>query len=101
MNDKHPLPENPQWSDDHIDARVVEFRARTGEADIAITEKHERVGFYYITVSFVSNDTTRIDYDGANPNRNVRPVVTTSHRNDEVRAISAVRVRDGEGKLLM
>jgi hypothetical protein len=101
MDEKHPLPGNPEWSDDHIHVRVVEFRAPAGEADIAITEKHERVGFYYITVSFVSNDTTRIDYDGANPNRNVRPVATTNHRNDEVKEIKAVRVRDGEGNGLL
>lgn len=96
MSEDKPLPENLKWSDEHIDVRLVEFRVRTGEADIAITEKHERVGFYYITVSFASNDSTRIDYDGANPQRNVRPTVRTTHHDDTVKEIKAVRVRDGD-----
>jgi hypothetical protein len=84
------------FSDEHISVRILEFDPATGKATIDIEEKagDGNVGFYYIWVRFASNDSTRIDYDGGNPRRVKRQLVSTTHRNDSISGIEAKRVRD-------
>jgi len=83
-----------QFSDPHIVVRFITFDPSAGTARIGIDENHPNVGFYYIWVHFGSGDNTRIDYDGANPNRDNRPIVKTSHKNDTVAKLEVKRVRD-------
>ena len=82
------------FSDNHIVVRMLAFDPTAGRLGLAIDENHKNVGFYYITVTFDSGNSTRIDYDGGNPHRDIRPVVQTGKRNDSVKEIQVVRVRD-------
>lgn len=82
------------WEDEHITIRFLGFDPTSGQARLAIDEHHPKVGFYFIWFTFNSGDETRIDYDGGNPNRDMRPVVSTTHRNDVPKGLRAKRVRD-------
>lgn len=82
------------FADGHIVLRLLGFDPSSRQCRLAVDENHPNVGFYYIWVTFASGDETRIDYDGANPNRNNRPVVESSHINDFLKSIRATRVRD-------
>jgi len=61
---------------------------------LTVDEKHEKVGSYYIWVNFESGDSTRIDYDGGNPQREHYLTVRTTHRNDKIKEIVVKRIRD-------
>ena len=84
-----------RFADQHIVVRQISFDPTSGQLALAIDENHEKVGFYYITVTFDSGNSTRIDYDGGNPpRRDTRPIVQTPKRNDTVKEIKVIRVRD-------
>ena len=53
-----------RFADEHIVVRQIGFDPTSGRLALAIDENHEKVGFYYITVTFDSGNSTRIDYDG-------------------------------------
>lgn len=82
------------YEDEHLTVARLSFNSHKGVAEIVVREKHSDVGFYYITVTFESNNSTRIDYDGGNPNRVFVHTVQTMERNDRMREIKVVRVRD-------
>ena len=80
--------------DDHITVELLDFNSHTGAAQVIVREKHERVGFYYLWVNFNSGDSTRIDYDGGNPNRQRALTINTTHQDDSIKEIIVKRVRD-------
>ena len=80
------------FADDHIMVRQVGFDPASGQLELEIEEKHPGVGFYYITATFESGNSTRIDYDGGNPGRVRNQIVRTGKPNDAVKEIKAVRV---------
>ena len=83
------------FHDEHIIVGDAGFDPADGTLKLEIHEKHEgSVGFYYITVTFDSGNATRIDYDGGNPRRVKNPIVQTWEKNDSVKDVKAVRVRD-------
>ena len=82
------------FSDQYITLSFLRFDERSGNAFLQVTERTSNVGFYYITVVFQSGDQVRIAYDGGNPNRLKDPVAQSSHRQDFVSEIRAIRVRD-------
>ena len=88
------MAEQVVFEDEHIAIRLVDFTPHTGAALVAVDEKHQRVGYYYIWVNFESSDSTRFDYDGGNPNRVQTLEARTTHRNDKIKEIVAKRVRD-------
>ena len=88
------LAHQTQFADSHIAIRLLGFDPSTRTVRLAVDEKHGNVGFYYIWVYFGSGDSTRIDYDGGNPNRDNRPSATSDHKNDVLVRIEAKRVRD-------
>jgi hypothetical protein len=83
-----------QFADSHIVVRFIGFDPSSGTARLAVDENHPNVGFYYIWVYFGSGDSTRIDYDGGNHNRDNRPIIRTNHKNDTVTKLEVKRVRD-------
>ena len=83
------------FDDDHITIGDADFDSAKGILRLEIHEKHESVGFYYITTTFESGNSNRIDYDGDNPRRDKNPTVETPAKNDSVKQVQAVRVRDG------
>jgi len=82
------------FDDDHMDIELLNFEPYSGVGQLIVREKHNGVGFYYIFVTFESGDSTRIDYDGGNPQRVQFLTVHTTHRNDTIKEIVAKRVRD-------
>ena len=82
-----------QFEDEFILVRILSFTPGTGMAVLLVEEKQTRIGFYYIFVHFKSGDNTRIDYDGANPNRPTSFTVQTSRRDDVIASIEAKKVR--------
>jgi len=82
------------FTDDYLVVRNIGFEPSSGRLKLAIDEKREGVGFYYITATFDSGNATRIDYDGGNLRRNKQPIVQTGKPNDPVKEIKVVRVRD-------
>lgn len=88
------LAHQTQFADSHIAVRLLGFDPSTRIARLAVDEKHGNVGFYHIWVFFGSGDSTRIDYDGGNPNRDNHPFATSNHKNDVLVRIEAKRVRD-------
>jgi len=83
-----------RFADQHIVVRQISFDPTSGRLALAFDENHEKVGFYYITVIFDSGNSTRIDYDGGNPCRDTRPIVRTPKRDDTVKEIKVIRVRN-------
>jgi hypothetical protein len=51
------------------------------------------VGFYYIVIHFSSGDSTRLDYDGENPNIPDSWDVNTTHRFDSIVSVECKNVR--------
>jgi hypothetical protein len=82
-----------QFEDDSIEVRVLSFNPDNGLGDIHVQKKTARVGFYYITVHFRSGDSTRLDYDGGNPQIPVGWEIRTSHRNDTIERVDVIKVR--------
>ena len=82
-----------QFEDEFILVRILSFTPGTGMAVLLVEEKQTRIGFYYIFVHFKSGDNTRIDYDGANPNRPTSFTVQTSSRDDVIASIEAKKAR--------
>jgi hypothetical protein len=62
---------------------VAPLRATLGAESLALTRGRGREA-----------NNTRIDYDGGNPNRVKKPIVQTQKRDDSVKEIKVVRVRD-------
>jgi hypothetical protein len=88
------MPNGSYFADDHISVELFDFVPSTGIVQIRVDENHGNVGFYYIWVNFESGDSTRIDYDGANPQREQYNTVRTNHENDKIKEILVERVRD-------
>ena len=77
----------------HPAVRIFSFNPSTGMAELLVEEKQPQIGFYYIIVTFESKNSTRIDYDGANPNRPNSYTVNTFQRGDVIKSIEAKKVR--------
>ena len=86
-------PHKIQFEDEFIAVRVYWFDPRSGQAEIVIEEKQVPSGYYYVHVHFVSGDSTRIDYDGGNPNRLQSWSISTTHRDDAIARVDAKKVR--------
>jgi hypothetical protein len=84
----------PAFQDEYMDVELLNFEPYAGVAQLVVHEKHGKMGFYYIWVNFESGDSTRIDYDGGNPQRQQLLTVRTTHRNDIIKEIVVKRVRD-------
>src|SRR5258708_6235856 len=82
------------FEDEHITIELLDFNSHTGVVQVIVREKHERVGFYYIWVNFKSGDSSQIDYDGGNPNREQALTIRTTHRDDNIKEMIVKRVRD-------
>jgi hypothetical protein len=82
------------FDDEHMTVGIAESDASNGVLKLAIAEKHEGVGFYWINVEFESGNSTRIAYNGANSGRDKHLIVRTPKRNDTVKEIKVDRVRD-------
>jgi hypothetical protein len=82
-----------QFEDESIAVRILDFNPENGHADVHVQKKAARIGFYYITVQFLSGDSTRLDYDGANPNIPISWDVRTSHPNDVIGEVQVRKVR--------
>jgi hypothetical protein len=82
------------FADKNIVVRSIAFDPATGRLALAIDEKHDNVGLYYVTVIFGSGHSARIDYNGGNSRRNKRPFADTPRQNDTVKGINVVCVRD-------
>ena len=83
-----------EFDDEHITVSIADFRPSTGELQVAIKEKHPRVGVYRIRVEFTSGNQHGYDYDGDAPNRlNPQPLQVTKP-NDTITGIKAFRMRD-------
>ena len=86
-------PDKILFQDDDITVRIPRFDAQSGRAEVLVDHKREPSGDYYIWVHFKSGDSTRMDYNGANPN-NPRPwVLNSSHRNDHITRVEAKNIR--------
>jgi hypothetical protein len=82
-----------QAEDAYIAVRILSFNPDTGMAELLIDEKVVPIGFYYVFVNFRSGNSTRIDYDGANPNRPNSYTVHTIERGDAIVKVEAKKVR--------
>jgi hypothetical protein len=86
-------PNEKQFEDAFIVVRVLSFLPATGEVEVYFEKKVEKVGFYYVTVHFASGDSSRMDYDGENPNNPEVWQINSSHRNDSIIRVDGVKVR--------
>jgi hypothetical protein len=82
-----------QFEDDFIAVRIPSFTPTTGQVQVLFEKKSARVGFYYVTVSFLSGDSSRMDYDGENPNNPEIWEINSSHRHDTIVKLEATKVR--------
>jgi len=81
------------FQDDYITVSILRFDPESGRAEVLVDHKREPSGEYYIWVHFKSGDSTRMDYNSANPN-NPRPwVINSSHRNDTIAKVEAKKIR--------
>lgn len=86
-------PNKILFQDDYITVRIPHFDSQSGQVEVLVDHKQEPSGDYYIWVHFKSGDSSRMDYNGANPN-NPRPwVVNSSHRNDTITRVEAKKIR--------
>jgi hypothetical protein len=86
-------PDKILFQDDYITVRIARFDPQSGCGEVLVDHKGEPSGDYYIWVHFESCDSTRMDYNGANPN-NPRPwVINSSHRNDTITKVEAKKIR--------
>jgi hypothetical protein len=86
-------PDKILFQDDYITVRIARFDPQSGRGEVLVDHKREPSGDYYIWVHFKSGDSTRMDYNGANPN-NPRPwVINSSHRNDTITKVEAKKIR--------
>ncbi len=86
-------PDKILFQDDYITVRIARFDPQSGFGEVLVDQKREPSGDYYIWVHFKSGDSTRMDYNGANPN-NPRPwVINSSHRNDTITKVEAKKIR--------
>lgn len=86
-------PNHVHFEDDFIAVRIIGFDPEKGRANVLIERKRKESYFYYVVVKFRSGDSTRIDYDGDNPNIPADYVVRTSHRGDAIASVEAIKVR--------
>jgi len=82
------------FEDDHITVELFSFQSYDGVAQLTVREKHANAGSYHIWVYFESGDSTQIEYDGGNPQREQILTVRTTHRNDKIKEIVGKRVRN-------
>jgi hypothetical protein len=81
------------FEDDNISVVTPRFDTQSGKAEVLLNHKREPGGEYYIWVYFKSGDSTRMDYNAANPN-NPRPwVINSSHRNDTITRVEVKKIR--------
>jgi hypothetical protein len=80
------------FDDDYITVGLDSFSS-SGRLTLSIQEKRQPVGFYKITVNFVSGNSIQIEYDGANPQRTHLLVTQTRYVNDTVSKIKVLRAR--------
>lgn len=86
-------PNNILFQDDYIVVIIPRFDPHSGLAEVLVDHKREPSGDYYIWVHFQSGDSTRLDYNGANPN-NPRPwTINSSHRNDRIAKVEVKKIR--------
>ena len=93
MDEEQNDDSQKKYEDSHITLRLLGFDPATGRASLSVDEHDSNQGFYFITVRFASGDETRVNYDGGNPRRNLKPVVQTGHANDAISEIEVIRVR--------
>jgi hypothetical protein len=81
------------FDDEHIVVGDLGFDPLTRQLKLGVSEKHESVGLYHITVLFESGDFAQINFDGANAARSHELIATTSQPNDTVKEIKVVCAR--------
>jgi hypothetical protein len=86
-------PKKVLFEDDFIAVRIVAFDPKSGLGNVSIQKKLPQVGFYYITVSYASGDSNRLDYNGENPNNPDPWDINSSHRNDAITKLEAKKAR--------
>jgi hypothetical protein len=82
------------FEDDYITVRLLAFDPAACQARLAIDEYHSNVGFYHIWIGFGSGAEVCVEHDGSNRRRNIRPVVQSEHRDDVLKHIAVMRIRD-------
>lgn len=80
------------FQDGFIVITIPSFDSHSGVGQVLIEHKQEPVGNYYIWVYFKSGDSTRLDYNGANPNNPKPWIVNSSHRNDTILRVEAKKI---------
>ena len=81
------MPNGVAFEDDHVTVELFSFQSYDGVAQLTVGEKHANVGSYHIWVYFESGDSTQIEYDSGNPQREQILTVRTTHRNDKIKEI--------------
>jgi hypothetical protein len=86
-------PDKVLFQDDFITVTIPHFDTKSGRTEVLVEHKRTPAGDYYIWVHFKSGDSSRMDYNSANPN-NPRPwIINSSHRNDTITALEAKKIR--------
>jgi hypothetical protein len=86
-------PGQIHFEDEFITVVVLRFDPKSGIAEVVFSKRQALAGFYYVTLSFASGDSVRLDYNGENPNNPAVWTPNSAHRDDVLTKVEAVKVR--------